>query len=93
MTDVYRKELCLAQLRDPEKVGSYRSVIAYFPPRSAEFGLQTDALNWGWSLRKKRSDSLTISHLQQCILICEKKEKKKRLLKDKTGKGLNITGA
>lgn len=42
MSDVHRKEICLPWLREPEKVQSYRPVIICFPPRSAEFGLQTD---------------------------------------------------
>lgn len=33
VTDVYRKEISLPQLREPEKVQSYRPVIACFPPR------------------------------------------------------------
>ena len=44
-----------------------------FPPRAAEFGLQTDQvlqLPWAGDGLSGRSDILTVSHLQQCVLIC-----------------------
>lgn len=67
-------ELCLAQLREQKEFGSYRSVLACFPPRAAEFGLQTSQdLQLPQAGRKKKSNSLTIRHLQLCLLIGELK--------------------